>query len=157
MDNNIQLATAFAFMACDGKIAQEEVALLSEIFGKGIDSRLQDMVAELNARGKEYILDFLRSVEDANLCKEDALKLLRIGVDTIFADDKVEYSEIKFFRLVRSKLETVSDEEILASDSRIEDFWLEKDLTATNPESAYFASGTGFANISLPNLEIGKK
>ncbi len=157
MNKDIKLATAFAFMACDGNISQEEVAALSEKFGNGTDGQLQEMVADLNARGKEYILDFLRGLEDAGLGKEEAMELLKIGVDTIFADNNVEYSEIKFFRLVRSKFETVSDEEILASDSRVEDFWLEKDLTAENPESAYFASGTGFASLSLPNLELGKK
>ena len=53
-------------------------------------------------------------------------KLIEVAIDTIKADEKVEYSEIKFFKVIRSKLQ-IKDEPILEKHPDFEDY-LEQDI-----------------------------
>lgn len=49
-----------------------------------------------------------------------------MAIDTIKADEKVEYSEIKFFKVIRSKLK-IDNEPILEKHPDFEDY-LEQDI-----------------------------
>ena len=52
--------------------------------------------------------------------------MVEVAIDTIKADNKVEYSEIKFFKVIRSKLK-IDNESILEKHPDFEDY-LEQDI-----------------------------
>lgn len=146
MTNNIYLNTAFAFMACDGEIVQEEIDTIKEIGVQGlfpvdnIDEEISGLVEQLNKEGKQFMKSYLDSLSNSNLSAEDSLKLLKVAVKTIFADNDVVYSEVKFFRAVRMHLRTVDNKCILSSIPEIDDFWLEADIKSDNVEKDYLDS-----------------
>jgi hypothetical protein len=61
------------------------------------------------------------------------LKIIEVAISTIKADDKIEYSEIKFFKVIRSKL-NIQTSKILEVHADFEDY-LEQDILS----SAYLA------------------
>lgn len=158
MNTDIYLLTAFAFMSCDGEIVPEEIELLRDMHkgglfsGVDIDSDLDNLVSELNREGKNFLKSYLLSVEDANLSKENALKLLKIAVKTICADKDVAYSEVKFFRVVRQHLKALKDDYILENIPEIEDFWLASD-THSNTDSL---EKDYFDSVELPQFNISE-
>ncbi len=156
MENNLNLATAFAFMACDGDISKDEVALIKKLGSKGvikcenIDEGLNSLLSQLNEDASGFMKRYFRAVEEAHLDAEESLELLRIAVDTIMADNVVEYSEVKFFRAVRSHLSAVSDQEILETFREVEDFWLEADVKAAGAE---YLESDYLNSIKLPSFD----
>ena len=48
----------------------------------------------------------LKSIE---LSEENELKLIELAIEKIKADDKIEYSEVKFFKVIRSNLKIKND------------------------------------------------
>ncbi len=117
--NELYLKTAFCCMACDGNIADEEVALLrsvaseSELFG-GIDvqAKVNEYVESINKEGMGFLSNYLREVASAGLTDEQALALISLAIDTIEADNNIDYSEISFFKKIRKRL-SITDEKIL--------------------------------------------
>lgn len=158
MNTDIYLLTAFAFISCDGEIVPEEIELLRDMHKGGLFSRvdvdleLEKLVSELNKEGKKFLKSYLLSVEEANLSKEDALKLLKIAVKTIYADNDVAYSEVKFFRVVRQHLKEIDDDYILENIPEIEDFWLASDIH-TNTDSL---EKDYFDSVELPQFNISE-
>ncbi len=147
MDKKLKIDTVFAFMACDGEIAPEELELMYALCGDDVsEEMLQGMVAELNRQGKPYILALLDKVKAANPDTAEAKELMRVAVDTILADNKLEYNEIKFLRLFRACLKSITDQEILAADPRVEEFWLEQDLVSPG------LAEVNFAQVALPEI-----
>ena len=143
--NRLLLQTAFSCMACDGDIAKEEIALIEKMAKEqnlfanlNVNANLNLFLKEINEQGKQFLSNYIDSVRNANLSDEDSLKLLDVAVKTIYADEKVEYSEIKFFKLIRSCL-TISDEEILKNVEGVDEYiWLAKDVE--DPLKSYFDS-----------------
>jgi tellurite resistance protein len=108
-------------MASDGVIQDEEVALIRKLCGtlpefKNVDfeAEINRFVAEINAQGKQFITDYLRSLENLDLTEDEILKMLDIAIQVIKADNVIEYSEIKFFKNIRYRLK-ISDERISSS------------------------------------------
>ena len=66
------------------------------------------------------------SLPTNELTEEEELKLIEAAIDTIKADEKVEYSEIKFFKVIRSKLK-IENEPILEIHPDFEEY-LEQDI-----------------------------
>jgi hypothetical protein len=64
------------------------------------------------------------------LSQENELKLIEVAIDTIKADDEVEYSEVKFFKVIRSKLK-IDDEPILEIHPDFEEY-LEQDIMSNS-------------------------
>ena len=62
----------------------------------------------------------------SNLTEKEELTLMDFAIQTIKADEEIEYSEIKFFKNIRHRLK-ISDENILAVYPDIEQF-LEEDI-----------------------------
>lgn len=150
------LTTAFVFMACDGEIVQEEINLIKSMAEQGlievddIDEQLHMLTNKLNTEGKSFFKDYLYEVGEYINDNDNALKLLRIAVDTIYADNVVEYSEVKFFRAVRSRLRLLDDETILNTFPEVEDFWLESDVR----KDAFAIEKDYFDNIQLPMFDL---
>jgi len=154
--NLILLKTAFSVMACDGEIDQREIDVIKAMakqenyFGDlNIQQELNEMLSELKEKGHKFFQEYFSQLENTNLPKDDELKIIRIAINTINADEKVEYSEIKFFKVIRSILK-LSNEEILDQFPEIEEF-LEEDILSksyiSKLKSRYFES------IDLPTIK----
>lgn len=131
--NNLLLTTAFACMACDGDIDKREVDLIRDLhlkektFGEiDINHELDKLLHEINAEGFNFIKDYFAELSKTSLNEEDELKLIEAAIATIKADEKVEYSEIKFFKVIRSKLK-IDNEKILERHPDFEDY-IEEDI-----------------------------
>lgn len=111
MDNELLLKTIFCCMASDGSIAPEEIAFLKEFIAKEkiasvdkIEISINKYISALNSQGRTFLDDFIDSISSYNLSEEEEIKLTSIAIKTIEADNKIEYSEISFLKLIIAKL-----------------------------------------------------
>lgn len=131
--DKLLLKTAFCCMASDGNIDPREIALIktmcenSALFANfNFEEEINNLVTKLNSRGKEFIIYYFDLLTHSTLTEQEELTLIDFAINTIKADDQVEYSEIKFFKVIRHNLK-ISDEKILAVYPDIEQF-LEQDI-----------------------------
>lgn len=117
--NELFLKTAFCCMACDGEIAPEELELVKHFaafasYFKDIDvqSNLNKYVAEINERGAQFLFEYLKSITTSSLNQQQEKDLALIAIKMILEDNKIEYSEISFFKKIRAELK-LSDEALL--------------------------------------------
>lgn len=158
--NDLLLRTAFACMSCDGDIATEEVELIKRLdrekrlFGDvDIDKELDELVKEINLKGKSFLKQYLVSLAEESLTEEQELKVADVAVQTIRIDNRIEYSEIKFFKVLRSNLKTVSDETLLDKIDGIDENYLAQDIQADYLQMY----DDYFSTIELPKFEILKQ
>lgn len=131
--DKLLLKSAFCCMASDGHIDNREIALIksmcekSPLF-KGINfqEEINSLVNKVNTRGKEFIAYYFDLLEKSSLSEEEELILIDFAIQTIKADEQIEYSEIKFFKNIRHRLK-VNDEKILERFPDIEQY-LEQDI-----------------------------
>jgi hypothetical protein len=135
--NNLLLKTAFSCMACDGDIDKQEIALLKELhrkkklFGEiDLIKTLDELFLEINKDSYKFIRNYFDELSASKLSQQDELKIIEIAIDTIKADNKIEYSEIRFFKVIRSKL-TISNDSILTIHPDYEEF-LEQDIISVS-------------------------
>lgn len=158
--NELLLRTAFACMSCDGDIALEEVDLIKQmskekqLFGEiDIDKELDELVKEINLKGKGFLKQYLVSLAEESLTEEQEVKVADAAVQTIRADNRIEYSEIKFFKVLRSNLKIVSDETLLEKIAGIDENYLAQDIQAD-----YLQIYDDYFNtIELPKFEMLKQ
>lgn len=62
-------------------------------------------------------------IAKSKLSEKEEMEIIRIAIQTIEADNRIEYSEISFFKKIRQRL-NVSDETILAEFPNKEDYLL---------------------------------
>ena len=124
--NELYLKTAFCCMACDGDIAPEELELIREYTSNNelflhldVESKLNEYVAEINQKG----VLFLKDIANLSLTEMQELNIVRIAIQMIEADNKVEYSEVYFFKKIRLNL-NISDAVILENMPGKEDYLL---------------------------------
>ena len=115
----LYLKTVFCCMACDGDIAKEEISLLNKyakenhLFdGLDIMQLIDNYVDEIHSEGRNFLEDYLKELSQARLTKEQELTIVKLSIETIEADNKIEYSEVSFFKEIRSHLD-LTDESIL--------------------------------------------
>ena len=155
--NELFLRTAFACMSCDGEIASEEVELIKQmskekqLFGEiDIDKELDELVREINLKGKGFLKQYLVNLAEESLTEEQELKVADVAVQTIRADNRIDYSEIKFFKVLRSNLKIVSDETLLEKIDGIDENYLAQDIQAD-----YLQMYDDYFNtIELPKFEM---
>lgn len=135
--DRLVLKTAFCCMASDGNIDKKEVALINKMCSKSplfkdfdFKKEINSLVKRLNENGKDFINYYFELLKVANLTVEEELTLIDFAANTIKADELIEYSEIKFFKVIRHNLK-VSDEQILDAFPEIES-WLEDDIIAVS-------------------------
>ena len=124
------LKTAFCCIACDGSIATDEVEMLrsflteTDVFeGLDVNSLLEEYVNEINGQGGAFLKGFVLDLSDVKLTKEEALMIVEIAIRSIESDNEIKYSEISFFKKIRSKL-PLTDTEILERFPDKEDYLL---------------------------------
>lgn len=155
--NELLLKTAFACMSCDGEIAAEEVDVLKQmalnkhLFGDiDINKELDRLVQEININGKAFLKQYLLSLSELTLTEDEELKIADVAVQTIRSDNKIEYSEIKFFKVIRSNLKNVSDNKLLETIEGIDENYLAQDIKA----DYLHLYEDYFDNIELPKFNI---
>jgi hypothetical protein len=107
------------------------------------------MINKLNEKGKNYLAEFFELLKSANLTQEEELELIEFAVFTLKANEALEYSEIKFFKVIRSHLK-ISNDRILEKHPDIEAY-LEEDIITDN-FLARIASNY-LENIEIPKFE----
>lgn len=131
--NKLLLKTAFSCMACDGDIDKREVQLIKKLqkenktFGEiDINTELDSLLLEINKDGQQFLKTYFNELKCAILSETNELKLIEVAIETIKADDVIEYSEVKFFKVIRSNLK-IDNDSILEKYPDFEDF-LEQDI-----------------------------
>lgn len=155
--NELLLRTAFACMSCDGEIAKEEVDMIKQmakekhLFGDiDVEKELDGLVQEINLMGKGFLKQYLVSLSEQSLSEEQELNVADVAVQTIRSDKKIEYSEIKFFKVIRSNLKNVSDDTLLEKIEGIDDNYLAQDI-----RSDYLKIYDDYFNtIELPKFDL---
>jgi len=124
------LKTVFCCMACDGEIADSEISLVKKLtlqsnsFGDvDVEQMLNSYVEAINQNGLLFISQYIQEIKDAEFTDEEALNLISLAIKTIEADENIEYSEVRFFKKIRSQLK-ISDKKILNILPDKEDFLL---------------------------------
>ena len=143
----------FCCIACDGDIAKEEIRLIRELGTK--DKLFNDMdteryinawINEINKRGSMFLQNYLNEIATEDLNEKEQLLLVSLAFNAIEADNRIEYSEVKFFKKIRSRL-SISDETILGKFPNKEDFLL-PDLKVA--ELPMWDENTYFNQITIP-------
>lgn len=149
----LYLKTVFCCIACDGDIAEEEIRLIRELGTK--DKLFNDMdtekyinawINEINKRGSMFLQNYLNEITTEDLNEKEQLLLVSLAFNAIEADNQIEYSEVKFFKKIRSRL-SISDETILGKFPNKEDFLL-PDLKVT--ELPMWDENIQFNQITIP-------
>lgn len=148
----LYLKTIFCCMACDGEIAKEEVDMVKRLGAEygifanvDIEAYLNIWIIAINKNGASFLKNYLNELSEANLSLSEQLFVIDFAIKTIEADERIEYSEIKFFKKVRRRL-SISDEKILEKYPNKEDYLL-PDVNVV--EDPIWNNGIQFAEISL--------
>lgn len=128
--NELYLKTAFCCMACDGEIANEEIALLKKkvasdnVFeGLDVQGKINEYVSAINSQGGKFLNTYVGEVKEAQLDDAASLALIKIAIETIEIDNEIKYSEVSFFKRIRKNL-SITDEDILKVMPDKEDYLL---------------------------------
>jgi len=108
----ILFRTAFCSMACDGTIDDLEINEMKNIdkntsYFNEIDlsNELDHLIKKINTDGKKVISELFETLRKVNLNIVQELLILEVAMRIISADDRHEKNEIKFLKLLRSKLD----------------------------------------------------
>lgn len=150
--NELYLKTVFSCIACDGEIAPEEVDLVRKLSKendafKDVDTEtlINRWIDEINSKGGMFLRQYLSEVADRELDEKQQLEVINLAIQAIESDNRIEYSEVKFFKKIRFRL-PLSDEAILAVHPDKEDFLL-PDINVV--EDPIWDDNTQFAQIVL--------
>lgn len=135
--NELLLQTAFSCMASDGEIDQSEVQLINALHEKeklfGVDdinTELNRLVETINKKGMGFLREYLSHLSQAELTEKQEIELIKTAIKTIKADNDERYSEIKFFKILRSKLKVddLTLIEALSEFENLEEDYLSQDI-----------------------------
>ena len=113
------------------------------------DASLALWIEEINKQGSKFLQNYLNEISMIDLSDKDQLLLVSLALKAIEADNRIEYSEVKFFKKIRSRL-SISDEAILGEHPDKEDFLL-PDLKVD--ELPVWDEHTQFAQITFPTQD----
>lgn len=106
--DKLLLKTAFCCMASDGNIDKREVELIKKMCQQStlftnfdFTKEINILLGKINERGSAFIQYYFNLLHKTTLTEEEELIIIDFAVKTINADEKVEYSEIKFFKAMR--------------------------------------------------------
>ncbi len=152
----LYIKTIFCCMACDGDIAKEEIALVKDItfkneifFNLDVEGLINEYVALINDNGVDFLNQYLNELSMQEMSEIEQMQIVSFAIDTIPADNKIEYSEVKFFKKIRKQL-SLSDEQILSKYPDVEDFL----LPDINVDDKLFWNDIVFDKVSFDNIDI---
>ena len=159
--DKLLIKSAFCCMASDGHIDNREIALIKTICENSplfkdfnFQEEINSLVKKINMRGKEFISYYFNLLSHSTLTEKEELLLIDFAIQTIKADEEIVYSEIKFFKNIRHRL-NVSDEIILANYPDIEQF-LEEDVVTEsflNKITNQYLEAAELPQFELINIE----
>ena len=156
--NKLMLKTAFSCMACDGDIDPQEVQIIkdlhkeSNVFGDiNLDDEMGTLYREIKETPKQFIRNYFSNLSAAQLKPEEELKLIEVAIATIKADKKIEYSEVKFFKVIRSKLK-IEDQKILEQHPDFEDY-LQRDIISDSYLASIMDDFMNLGTFTTTNFE----
>lgn len=152
----LYIKTIFCYMACDGDIAKEEIALVKNItfkneifFNLDVEGLINEYVALINDKGVDFLNQYFNELSMQEMSEKEQMQIVSFAIDTIRADNKIEYSEVKFFKKIRKQL-SLSDEQILSKYPDVEDFL----LPDINVDDKLFWNDIVFDKVSFDNIDI---
>jgi len=155
--DKLLLKTSFCCLASDGNIDKREISLLKSIFTDkeqykdlNFDDKLNSFIKIYNEKGKSFFTFYFDLLKESELNEEEELAVIDIAVKTIKADEQIEYSEIKFFKVIRHNLK-ITDENILAKFPDIELFLEQDIITETYLEKI---TNHYFETAELPKFDL---
>jgi hypothetical protein len=89
-------------------------------------------------------------VADSSLSVEQECAVLQIALDTIKSDNDIRYSEVKFFKVLRSNLKNITDKEILERVDGIDESYLAQDIKQSYMEMY----DSYFENIEIAQMAL---
>lgn len=126
----ILLKTLFCCSACDGDIAKEEVELIKELTESvklfntlNVEETLNTYISEINEHGKGFLKNYLNQLSEIQLTDNEQVQLIDLAIKMIEADNQILYSEVRFFKKIRTRL-SVSDDYVLEKLPNCEDYLL---------------------------------
>lgn len=159
--DKLLLKTAFCCMASDGNIDKREIALIKSMCDKSslfsnfnFQDEINLLIDKINTRGKLFIQYYFDLLKQSQLSEDEELTLINFAIQTINADEKVEYSEIKFFKNIRHRLK-VRDNKILERFPNIEQY-LEDDIITDgflDKISSQYFQAVELPHFNLINIE----
>lgn len=155
--DKLLVKTAFCCMAADGNIDEREISRIMELCSDSkllsnlnVKEEINLLVGKINSGGKSFIQYYFDLLNQTSLSEQEELTLIDFAIQTINADEQVEYSEIKFFKNIRHRL-NVSNESILIHFPDIEQY-LEDDILS---DSYLDKIATQYFEISeLPKFDL---
>lgn len=152
----LYLKTIFCCIACDGDIANEEVELIRNMASTSntfddleVEELLNEWIAEINENGARFLQSYLSDLGEAKLSNQEQLMIADLAIQSIEADNRIEYSEVKFFKKIRSRL-SIGDEAILKEHPDKEDLLLPEIQTNDKLD---WDTDTHFSKISLKKIK----
>lgn len=125
--NELLLRTAFSCMACDGDIDPQEINLILELENKEkvfeverISEKLQLYLNEINEKGHGFFKHYFKDLSQSDLSEDQDEQIVEVAIKIIEADNIIQYSELKFFKIIHSFL-NITTGRILERFSHIED------------------------------------
>ena len=108
----ILFKVAFCAMAADGKIDDREIKEM-QIMDKNtsyfanidLSDELKNLLTGFEIKGKKIITELFDELRNTKLTTIQELLVLEIALRIISADDDIDENEVKFVKLLRSKLE----------------------------------------------------
>lgn len=101
----LYLKTIFCCIACDGDIATEEVDMVKDLCAKDnifhdVDSEkyLNSWITEINEQGGMFLQSYLKELISVDLNETEQLLIVSLAIKAIEADNRIEYTEVKFFK-----------------------------------------------------------
>jgi len=117
-------------------------------------TEINSLVEKINKEGKIFILSYFELLTNSSLSEEEELVLIDFAIQTILADEIIEYSEIKFFKNIRLRLK-ISNDKILERFSNVPDIeqFFEQDIIT---DSSLFnkTEKQYFDIVELPQFEL---
>ena len=158
--DKLLLKTAFCCMASDGHMDDREIVQIQQLCkelplfeGINLHQEINELVEAINDNSTDFIKHYFNTLSVTSLSESEELTLIDFAIKVINADNKVEYSEIKFFKNIRCRL-NVSDDKILEQHPGIEIF-LDEDLKTDSYLDKLMINY--LETVSLPKFDLIKK
>jgi len=123
--------SAVTTIAVDGEIHNSEIEEIKSIVSTTVyfldfeyEEALQEIVKEINLKGKEAVNEFLFSLSEKELSENQKIILLEVILKMIEADKGVHPNEIQFLHLVKAKIK-ISEELLFIKFPKQIDYLLE--------------------------------
>ena len=103
--------TAMLVMVCDGEISESEIEEIKLAFAKNVlfgeldfAEELADLTTRLGEDKKGLISGYFDKVENGEFDPVQRLQILEIALRIMYADDRIEENEVRFVRLLKTRL-----------------------------------------------------